>query len=58
VPTAVPTALFSLTANVWFATTGGSLRLLRLTVIVFVPLAAGTPLSVTCTVRLKLGVAS
>ena len=58
VPTAVPFAEFSGTENVAGLTTGGSLRSIRLTMIVPVPESAGVPSSVTCTVREKLGVVS
>ena len=58
VPTLVPFGAFSGTAKVAGLTTGASLTSVRLTVIVAVPDIAGEPLSVTCTVRLNVGVVS
>ena len=58
-PTAVPFGAFSATGpRDWSAITGASFTFVRL--IVTVPLSDrfGEPLSVACTVRLKLGVVS
>jgi hypothetical protein len=57
-PTTVPMATFSSTLKVWSFTTGASLALLRLMVIVFEPVRFGVPLSVTSTVRLNVGLVS
>src|SRR5262245_39965708 len=58
VPTAAPFAASSATLKVPSLATGASLTSTMLTVIVAVPDSGGVPLSVTCTVRAKVGVAS
>ena len=57
-PTRVPSALCSATPKAAGLTTGGSLTSVRVTVMTALPAWGGVPLSVTCTSRLKTGVAS
>ena len=58
VPTTVPFGLFSARLNVAGDTTGASLRSVRLIVTVASPERTGTPVSVTRTVRLNVGLVS